>query len=358
MAYDALLVFSFGGPEGHDDVMPFLERVTRGRGIPQERLAEVAEHYHHFGGVSPINAQNRALIDALRVELDTREIGLPIYFGNRNWHPLVADTLVQMDADGVKNALVLVTSAFGSFSGCRQYQLDMSTARHAFQEAHGREAPALHKLRLFFNHPGYIEAVTDGVRQALASFDEPAEVPVVFTAHSIPTTMANSSPYVTQLTEACELVLQALGRESRVVEPSALAPGQSTLVYQSRSGPPQIPWLEPDILDHMQSMHSRSMNDLVIVPIGFISDHMEVIFDLDTEAVQLAAQQGQTMVRAPTAGIHPAFVSALCDLVQERLTANYEVRTVGRLGVVGQPCAPDCCPAPTRPTRPSTNRGG
>jgi len=324
MNYDALVLLSFGGPEKREDVIPFLENVLRGRNVPRERMLEVAEHYYHFGGRSPINDQNRALIAALETEFAARGVKLPIYWGTRNWHPLLADTVRQMQADGVKRALALATSAFGSYSGCRQYLEDIDRARAEVGDA----APEIHKLRTFHNHPRFIEAMADNVAVALEWLPEGqrATAPLVFTAHSIPESMAASSPYIQQLQEACQLVSQRCGRD------------EWTLVYQSRSGPPTQPWLGPDICDWIRERHANGLlTHLVIVPIGFLSDHMEVKYDLDREAGELCESLGIQMARASTVGVHPAFVSMVRELVEERINA-------------AEPdlCPVDCCAPPLR----------
>ncbi|MBN8614482.1 MAG: ferrochelatase [Deltaproteobacteria bacterium] len=330
--YDALLLLSFGGPEGPDDVMPFLENVTRGRGVPRERLLEVAEHYLHFGGVSPINAHNRALIAAIERALSARGTPMRIYFGNRNWTPYLADTVAQMKADGVARAVVFATSAFGSYSGCRQYQEDLARAREAVPDA-----PVLDKIRTFHDHPGFLEAQTDRVKDAIATLPEAlrAEARLVFTAHSVPTSMASTGPYVDQLTEAARLVAVALGRN------------EHDLVWQSRSGPPSVPWLEPDVGDHLDALADRGEKAVVIVPIGFLSDHMEVVWDLDHEARDRAASRGLAFARAGTVGVHPRFVDAIVELVEERTKAAPR-RSLGVLGLSPDVCASDCCPAPRR----------
>ena len=327
--YDALLVVSFGGPEGHDDVLPFLENVTRGRNVPRERLLEVAEHYHHFDGVSPINAQNRALIHALEVAFKERGPQLPIYFGNRNWHPFLTDTVKQMRDDGVTRALAFVTSAFSSYSGCRQYREDVIRAIDGV----GEGAPEFDKIRVYYNHPGFIEAMVDRTRAALAEFPEERRdgAELVFTAHSIPLSMAQKSAYEVQLTEACRLVAEGVG-----TNPYRLA-------YQSRSGAPHIPWLEPDILDELETLHGEGKRDVVVVPIGFISDHMEVLFDLDTEAAEKATELGMTLVRAGTAGTHPAFVEAIRQLVVERMIERPERLAIGTRGPNHDICPVGCC---------------
>ncbi|HEY2845340.1 MAG TPA: ferrochelatase [Bryobacteraceae bacterium] len=303
--YDALLIVSFGGPEKREDVIPFLENVLRGRNVPRERMLAVAEHYYHFDGRSPINDQNRALIEALRPVIQ-----MPIYWGNRNWHPMLADTVRQMRDDGIKNAVAFVTSAFGSYSGCRQYIEDIGRARAAV----GEGAPQISKIRPFSEHPKFIQAMTDRVQTALTALPNGK---LVFTAHSVPISMAQSSPYVGELERACAAVASAAGKDTW------------KLVYQSRSGPPSQPWLEPDIGDYLREIHS----DVVIVPIGFLSDHMEVLYDLDTEARALCDTLGVKMVRAGTAGTHPAMIQMIAAMVEQEHAA----------------CAPGCCPAPVRP---------
>jgi ferrochelatase len=330
--YDALLLVSFGGPERTNDVIPFLENVLRGKNVPRERMLEVAEHYYHFGGKSPINEQNRALIAALEGELDAHGLALPVYWGNRNWHPLLADTLGRMRADGIRRALAFATSAFGSYSGCRQYREDIERARAEI----GSGAPEIHKLRVFHDHPRFIQAMADRVQEALNRIphDRRAAAPLLFTAHSIPVSMAETSPYVTQLLESCELVSQAVGR-----------PG--ALVYQSRSGPPMQPWLEPDVCDSIRQLHAGgNLTDLVLAPIGFLSDHMEVVYDLDTEAAALCRELGVNLSRAATVGVHPDFVSMIRELILERT----EGRARRGLGWAAgcDTCGPDCCPPPRR----------
>lgn len=335
--YDAVLVLGFGGPEQPDDVMPFLERVTAGRNVPRERLLSVAEHYQHLGGKSPINDQCRALIAALRPELDQHQISLPIYWGNRNWHPLLADTLRTMQQDGVKRALVYVTSAFSSYSGCRQYREDMEKARAAV----GEGAPELDKLRVFYNHPGFVDAVTERVGEALERIPDAQRegARLVFTAHSIPIAMASGCDYVAQLREIASVVAERFGR------------ADSDVVYQSRSGPPQVPWLEPDICDHLRALAARGdVRDVVVVPLGFVSDHMEVIWDLDHEAKDVAQELRLGFYRAGTVGEHPAFMAMIRELIEEKLGRVATRRTYG--GGVARPdcCAPGCCAySPGRP---------
>ena len=340
--YDAVLVVSFGGPNGPDDVMPFLENVLRGRPVPRERMLEVAEHYQHFGGRSPINEQNLALIAALRDELDRRGPQLPIYWGNRNWHPFLADTLGRMKADGVRRALALVTSGFSCYSGCRQYRENIAAASAAI----GEGAPHIDKIRVFFNHPGFVTTMANHLRIAFQSLG-PARGrrSVLFTAHSIPTTMADTSRYVEQLTESSRLVAEATGT------------GDWRLVYQSRSGPPTQPWLEPDVCDAIRVLHAEGTSEVILVPIGFISDHMEVLYDLDTEAAALCRTLGVRMARAATAGTAPAFIAMLRDLIAERHESWPDRSAVGRYPASHDVCPADCCPAPIgRPVAAATRQ--
>jgi ferrochelatase len=322
--YDALLLVSFGGPEGMDDVMPFLENVLRGRNVPRERMLGVAHHYEMFGGVSPINQQNRDLIAALKVELETHGPNLPIYWGNRNWHPLLSDTLRQMAADGVRNALAFVTSAYSSYSSCRQYRENISAA----QEKAGPDAPRVDKLRAFYNHPLFIEANVDHIREAWSQVDQPAEL--VFTAHSIPESMAANCDYAAQLQEAGGLIAKALEID------------RWRVVYQSRSGSPSQPWLGPDINDYLRELHVKGTRAVVVAPIGFVSDHMEIVYDLDFEAQNLAQELGIKMVRAATAGTHPSFIKMIRELVLERIQ-NEPPRFLGSRGPVHDVCPADCC---------------
>lgn len=342
MSYDGILVVSFGGPEGHDDVIPFLENVLRGRDVPRERMLAVAEHYYHFDGKSPINQQTRELIAALRDELAQHGPKLPVYWGNRNWHPMLADTLRQMKSDGIKRALALVTSAYSSYSGCRQYRENIARA----QAEVGEGAPQIDKLRVFFNHPGFLEATEDRLKEALAKIPPNARrnVQVVYVAHSIPISMANSSDYVKQLEEVRRLASQAIGISNDV------------LVYQSRSGAPGQPWLEPDILDHLRELKQNNLASAVVVaPISFISDHMEVLYDLDIEAMHLCDELALPMARAKTVGVHPKFIAMIRELILER-TEGVERRALGSLGPRQDVCAEDCCPAPQRPARPQATQ--
>jgi ferrochelatase len=297
--YDALLVVSFGGPEKHEDVIPFLENVLRGRNVPRERMLHVAGHYYHFDGRSPINDQNRELVAALRCAVE-----LPVYWGNRNWHPLLADTVRQMRDDGIRRAVAFATSAFGSYSGCRQYLEDLDRACAAV----GDGAPRIDKIRPFPSHPLFIEAMTDRVRPGLAELPEGR---LVFTAHSVPATMAQASPYVRQLEEACRRVAAGVGRRDW------------KLVFQSRSGPPDQPWLEPELDCYLREIKS----DVVIAPIGFLSDHMEVIYDLDIEARAVCDELGVRMARAGTVGTHPGIIRMIAELIEQP----------------PDPCPDDCC---------------
>ncbi len=322
--YDALCLVSFGGPEGPDDVMPFLRNVTAGRNVPDERLAVVAEQYHQFGGRSPINDQNRALIDALRAEFETAGIDLPIYFGNRNWEPYLPDTVQKMADDGVRRALVLATSAFSSYSGCRQYREDLERAAAQV----GSDAPELEKLRLYYNHPGFIDAVVARIGEV-----HRRGARLVFTAHSIPLSMSQWCEYEPQLNEMAALVA------ARVEAP------EWDLAFQSRSGPPQMPWLEPDVNDHLRALAEQGVTEVTLVPLGFVSDHMEVAFDLDTQAATTAATVGIDLRRAPTVGTHPGFVTGLRQLVEERISDG-EVLWVGNAGPWPDPCPEGHCLAP------------
>ncbi|MBL8209926.1 MAG: ferrochelatase [Bryobacterales bacterium] len=324
--YDAVLLVSFGGPEQPEDVMPFLENVVRGRNVPRERLLEVADHYHHFDGRSPINDQNRALLRALEAELAAHGPNLPIYWGNRNWHPLLPDTLRKMKEDGVKKAIAFVTSAFSSYSGCRQYRENIAAA----QAAVGEGAPQIDKIRVFYDYPEFQEVIRLEAEDAIAELPEPlrAGAHILFTAHSIPLSMAQGCKYVDQLKDASASVAKALGRDNY------------SLVYQSRSGPPQIPWLEPDVLVAIRDLKAKGTEALVIVPIGFVSDHLEVLYDLDTEAKQLCEELGIAMSRAATAGTHPLFVRMIRDLIVERMDGG---------GVVPGLCTELCCLPPRRP---------
>lgn len=347
-SYDALLVLSFGGPEGHEEVRPFLENVTRGRGIPPERLDEVAVHYHHFGGVSPINQLNREIIANVERELTQRGMDLPVYFGNRNWLPYGTEAADQMAADGVKNALVLATSAWGGFSGCRQYQEDIQgMVRHL--EEQGKEI-TFTKLRQFYDHPRFIQQMADSVRESFGKLPAElrAEARLVFTAHSIPTAADNASGtpedgplYSQQVREASELIAQA----AEIAD--------FDLVWQSRSGSPEIPWLEPDIVDHAVDLNEKGQKALVVCPVGFISDHMEVIWDLDSELMEEAEKRNMLVERVATVGPSESFAALVVDLIEEVELK----RTIEKLGTLpargctvnGASCAEGCCTIRKRP---------
>jgi protoporphyrin/coproporphyrin ferrochelatase len=340
-AYDAFLLVSFGGPEGPDDVMPFLRNVTRGRGVPEARLAAVAEHYYAFGGVSPINQQCRDLLAAVRADFAASGLSLPVYWGNRNWSPYLADTVRAMAADGVRRAVAFVTSAYSSYSSCRQYLDDIERARAAV----GPLAPRIDKIRRFFNHPGFIEPFADHARAALASLpgDVRDDAHLVFTAHSIPVAMAEASGpsggrrYVAELTEAARLIAERVGGTH-----------PWTLAYQSRSGPPSQPWLEPDVRDHLAELAKSGTLAVVVIPVGFVTDHMEVRHDLDLEAAHAADALGLAFARAATPGMHPRFASMITELVRERLAPGDPAPDGGptALGTMGRPsdtCPADCC---------------
>jgi ferrochelatase len=357
--YDALLLLSFGGPEGPDDVLPFLENVTRGRGIPRERLAEVGAHYHLFGGVSPINGQNRALLAAIRADFAGHGLDLPVYWGNRNWAPYVTDTLREMVRDGHRRILTLATSAYASYSGCRQYREDLAGALAALADE-GLDVPRVDKLRHYFNHPGFLETMTEGVLAALDRL--PAEVRdgahLAFTTHSIPDSAADTSgppaahgaggAYVAQHLDAARAVAGAVREATGAERPWEL-------VYQSRSGAPHIPWLEPDIADHLKALHAKGTPAVVMVPIGFVSDHMEVLYDLDTEAKAAAEEMGLPVVRSATVGTDARFVAAVRDLVLERAATERGESprrcALGALGAGHDVCPVGCCPG--RSARPA-----
>jgi protoporphyrin/coproporphyrin ferrochelatase len=333
--YDAFLLVSFGGPEGRDDVIPFLENVTRGRGVPRERLEQVAEHYYRFGGVSPINQQCRDLLAAIEKDFAASGTDLPVYWGNRNWKPLLADTVAAMAADGRRHAAAFVTSAYSSYSSCRQYLEDIERARAAVPGA-----PRIDKLRPFFNHPGFVEPIADAVRAAAASLPAPVrdDYDLVFTAHSVPVAMADASgpaggAYPRQLAEASRLVAERAGRADAW-----------RLVYQSRSGPPSVPWLGPDVGDCLAELAASGSRAVVLAPVGFISDHMEVVFDLDVEAAQLAGRLGLPLARAATPATDPRFVAMITELVAEQQDGQ-PPRALGDLGPALDVCGSGCCGA-------------
>ncbi|MCX5150053.1 ferrochelatase [Streptomyces sp. NBC_00320] len=355
--YDALLLLSFGGPEGPDDVVPFLENVTRGRGIPRERLKEVGQHYFGFGGISPINGQNRELLDALRKDFADHGLDLPVYWGNRNWAPYLTDVLREMAADGRRRIAVLATSAYASYSGCRQYRENLADALATLAEEGVAELPKVDKLRHYFNHPGFVQPMIDGVLAALESLPQEvrAGAHLAFTTHSIPTAAADTSgpveehtadgaggAYVKQHLDVAQLIADAVRAETGAELPWEL-------VYQSRSGAPHIPWLEPDICDHLEALHGAGAPAVVMVPIGFVSDHMEVLYDLDTEATAKAAELGLPVARSATVGADPRFAAAVRELVLERAAAERgepaERCALGLLGPSHDLCAVGCCPA-------------
>ena len=329
VTYDALLFVSFGGPEGRDDVIPFLENVLRGKPVPRERMLEVAEHYYKFNGISPINEQNRALIEAVESELNRQDISLPIYWGNRNWHPMLPHTLEQMQQDKVKRALVFTTSAYSSYSGCRQYRENVEEAKSSLTG----QIPETDKIRVFYNHPGFVNTIVDLLEQSLSTFDDTARssATILFTAHSIPNSMAENCAYAAQLNETAKLVMNQIGENPW------------HLVYQSRSGPPSQPWLEPDVCDAIEDLAQReNPKHLAIVPIGFISDHMEVMFDLDVEAKATCEELDIQVVRVPTVGTNPQFVKMIVELIRER-TESIEPRSLGQFGPSHDVCPIDCC---------------
>lgn len=334
--YDAILFVAFGGPEGQEDVMPFLENVLRGRNVPRERMLAVAEHYMHFSGVSPLNQQVRELIAAVEPELRWQGVDLPIYWGNRNWHPLLTDTLNQMKADGIQRGLAVVLSAYSSYSGCRQYRENIADAISAAGEA----APAIDKVRVFYNHPDFIAANVDRLEEALQGLTDAARrnVHFAFTAHSIPLSMSKVCDYVKQLTETCRLIADAV----------SVPDERWRLVYQSRSGRPEDPWLEPDIVDHLRSLRVDGVADVIVHPVGFLSDHIEVLYDLDDEAQAASRELGLNMLRSATVGTHPRFVTMIVKLIRERLNPALPKEAAGRYAASWDVCAADCCPAPRR----------
>jgi len=372
-AYDAFLLLSFGGPEGPDDVLPFLENVTRGRGIPRERLADVAQHYQAFGGVSPINGQCRALLESVADAFSAAAIDLPLYWGNRNWQPFIEDTVRQLKADGAERVIAFATSAYSSYSACRQYLDDIDRAVAAV----GPGAPRIDKIRPYYNHPGFIEPFAANVEAAIGRLPAAARggARLVFTAHSIPVGMAAASGsksagtavagtaggrYAAELSEASRLIAERTGSGALPYD----------LVYQSRSGPPSVPWLEPDVADHLAALAKGTAVDgtplpegapsaVVVVPVGFVSDHMEVVHDLDAEAAQVAASLGLPFARATAPGSAPRFAEMVRELVEERLSGAVP-QALGPLGLGAfaggaSRCPDDCCRyTPARPAGRST----
>ncbi|HWR84935.1 MAG TPA: ferrochelatase [Rhodoglobus sp.] len=341
VAYDAILLASFGGPEGQDDVIPFLRNVTRGRGIPEERLEAVAHHYRAFGGVSPINEQNRQLKAALEAELAKRGIDLPVLWGNRNWDPYVSDALREAHERGFRKLIAFGTSAYSSYSSCRQYREDYAMAL----EETGLEGELqIDKVRQFFDHPGFVQPFVDGVRDGLAEVAAASKVHVLFATHSVPTDDADrSGPRDRDFGPGGAYAAQHLAVAEVVMRDRPGVPWD--LVYQSRSGPPTQPWLEPDINDRIEELAADGVDGLVIVPLGFISDHMEVKWDLDTEAIETAGEHGMRAVRVPTPGIHEAFVSGIVDLILERRDGvpTAERPALTELGPWYDVCRPGCC---------------
>ncbi len=309
--YDAFLLVSFGGPEGREEVLPFLRNVVRGKNVPEERLRAVAEHYYRFDGVSPLNGENRRLLEALEGEL-----ALPLYWGNRNWHPLLEDTMKRMAENGVRRALAFATSAYSSYSGCRQYLEDIERARAAV----GAGAPLVDKIPPFFDHPGFIEAYRHRLIEALSAIapERRESAALLFTAHSIPLAMAEKCDYARELEDVMNRVTSGL-------------PNATRLVYQSRSGPPSQPWLEPDIREAIRDLAREGARQAVVVPIGFVSEHLEVVYDVDYEAKRLATELGLELTRVRTVSSHPRFVRMVREIVEEWLRAP--ART----------CAPGCC---------------
>jgi ferrochelatase len=335
--YDAILFVSFGAPEKPEDVLPFLRNVTRGRGIPDERLREVAENYQMLGGKSPLNEQNRELIAALKKSLTEVDLPLPIYWGNRNWYPLLRETIAEMKRDGVKRALAFVTSAFSSYSGCRQYRENIEAAK----QAAGAEDLQIDKIRAFYNHPNFIAVNAENLQFALEKIPAPrrASAKIVFTAHSLPLAMARNCDYEAQLHETANLIIQNLRFKIQDLESQTQT---YKLAFQSRSGAPHVPWLEPDINDYLREIAQMGATDAVVQPIGFLSDHQEVIFDLDTQAADKARSLGLNFVRAATPGTHPLFVKMIRELILER-AGKAERRFLGTRGANPDVCPVDCC---------------
>lgn len=342
--YDAVLLLSFGGPEQAEDVLPFLQNVTRGRGIPDARLKEVGEHYYALGGRSPINDQNRALLAALRVSFDELGLDLPIYWGNRNWAPYLTDTMRQMADDGVRRAVAIVTSAYPSYSGCRQYRENLEDAARNVESA-----PRFDKLRHYANHPGFVGSFVEATAEAIGRLPEGSAI--AYVTHSIPTAMNETSGpdgngYLDWHLDVAAEITAELEKRTGTTR-------RTDLVYCSRSGLPQVPWLEPDVNEHLEELASAGVPGVAIVPIGFVSDHMEVIYDLDTEAAETAAKLKLPMARAATPGTDPRFVTMLRDLVVERAAAERGEQPdrpcVGALGPAWDDCRHDCCPPLRRP---------
>lgn len=315
---DAILIVSFGGPEGMNDIMPFLENVLRGKNVPEERKKEVAQHYEMFAGISPINQQNRELKKLLEIQLLEKGLSIPVFWGNRNWKPYIKDALIEMKADGIQNVIAYVTSAYGSYSGCRQYSENIEHAR----EEIGEGAPVVQKIPAFYNHPNFVQVNAEQIQKEIEKIpvSERKNTNLIFTAHSIPVSMSEVSPYVNQLQEVCKSVAEKIGMN------------QWKLAFQSRSGPPTIPWLEPDIGDYLEELAKKNVKTVIVSPIGFLSDHMEVLYDLDIEAKKKSQELGIQMFRASTPGNHPLMIEMIVELIKLQIQNGNSVA-----------CAPDCC---------------
>ena len=333
--FDSLLLLSFGGPENSDDVMPFLRNVTAGRGVPDERLAVVAEQYELFGGKSPINELNQQLLSALDEELVSRGHEMATFWGNRNWHPFVTDTIADLKSLGHTSTVCLVTSAFSSYSGCRQYHEDLDRARN---EVPG--APNIERVRVYWDHPDFLGTAAELLAESRDAAGLSSETPVLHSAHSLPLSMAANCDYQQQLNEAAAIVNELAGMR-----------GPYEVVFQSRSGPPSVPWLTPDIDQRIHELAEQGTQELLVHPLGFVADHMEVLFDLDTQSAAAAKEAGVKMVRTPTVGTHPRFVSMLVDLVEEAAGLRADRPSLSKSGPRPDKCNSQCCPAPTRPGR-------
>ena len=333
--FDSLLLLSFGGPENSDDVMPFLRNVTAGRGVPDERLAVVAEQYELFGGKSPINELNQQLLCALNEKLASRGHEMATFWGNRNWHPFVTDTIADLKSLGHTSTVCLVTSAFSSYSGCRQYHEDLDRARN---EVPG--APNIERVRVYWDHPDFLGTAAELLAESRDAAGLSSETPVLHSAHSLPLSMAANCDYQQQLNEAAAIVNELAGMR-----------GPYEVVFQSRSGPPSVPWLTPDIDQRIHELAEQGTQELLVHPLGFVADHMEVLFDLDTQSAAAAKEAGVKMVRTPTVGTHPRFVSMLVDLVEEAAGLRADRPSLSKSGPRPDKCNSQCCPAPTRPGR-------
>jgi protoporphyrin/coproporphyrin ferrochelatase len=338
---DCILYVSFGGPEGPDDVIPFLENVLRGKPVPRERMLEVAEHYQHFGGISPINEQNRDIIKRLQSGLESAGINLPIFWGNRNWAPYITDAIRELQRQGFKRPLPIFTNMFSSYSGCRQYRENIIAAVQEIGPTAPEIAP---RLRFGYNHPRFIAAQRELIESAFArlSDSQKAGSVLLFTAHSIPLSMSDNCRYVDQLKESARLIAEQLGNPNW------------ELVYQSRSGPPQQPWLEPDIGDRIRQLAEQGVQSVVVSPLGFVSDHMEVLFDLDTEAKDICHELGIAFSRASAVGTHPEFITMMVELIQERLSGTTERLSVGCMPALHDVCPENCCLYPRPTSRPGS----